>query len=119
MAQSRFNQLSPISYALAKAEAYNLQYVLLLCPDSLRLYPVGTGVGAGQRGRSETYLELDLNLLAADQAGDPWMIFSAEALGKGGTVERFLGDSKRYAASSARDYVIGSIRTSFPRWLKG
>lgn len=98
LALARFNQLSPVSYALAKAEAYNLPFVLVLGENNIRLYPVGTGVGAGQRSRSETYLELDLNLITPEQAGYLWLIFSAEALRKGGTVQSILDGSSRYAA---------------------
>jgi hypothetical protein len=119
IAQNRFNHLSPVSYALAKAEAYNLQYVLLLGAHSVRLYPVGTGVGTGQRGRSETYFELDLNLLTPEQAGYLWLIFSAEALGKGGSVERILSGSRRYAADLGERLRERVYAEAVPRLAEG
>ena len=119
IAQSRFNHLSPVSYALAKAEAYNLHYVLLLGAHSVRLYPVGTGVGTGQRGRSETYFELDLNLLTPEQAGYLWLIFSAEALGKGGSVERILSGSRRYAADLGERLREWVYAEAVPRLAEG
>jgi len=119
VAQSRFNRLSPVSYALAKAESEGLRYVVLLSTHFIRLYPVETGVGTGQRGRSETYFEVDLNLLAPDQAGYLWLLFSAEALRRGGMAEQVLGDSRRYAADLGerlRDRVYTEV---VPRLAEG
>lgn len=48
---ARFNNLSPVSYALAKADAGNLSWVVVLQGDRLRLYPTAVGVGVGRRGR--------------------------------------------------------------------
>src|SRR5438132_1801831 len=63
VANARFSNISPISYALAKAEAENLEYVVVLAGSVLRLYPVRTGVGTGQRARSDTFVEIQLDLL--------------------------------------------------------
>jgi hypothetical protein len=41
----RFNNLSPVSYALAKADAENLDWVVVVQSDRLRLYPTKVGVG--------------------------------------------------------------------------
>jgi len=95
---NRFSNQSPISYALAKADAENLEYVVMIAGPAIRLYPVKTGVGTGQRGRTETFAELRLDLLAESQAGYLWLLFSAGALCRGGTVAAILDDSGRYAA---------------------
>jgi hypothetical protein len=58
----RFNSLSPVSYALAKADAENLDWVLVLQSDRLRLYPTKVGIGVGRRGRTETYIELQTSV---------------------------------------------------------
>ena len=109
IANARFSNLSPISYALAKADAENLEYVLLLAGPVIRLYPAKTGVGTGQRGRVETYGEVRLDLLPEDQAGYLWLIFSAAALTKDGTARQILESSKRYAADlGSRLWPVGS-----------
>jgi hypothetical protein len=70
IANTRFSNLSPISYALAQADSENLDYVVMLAGALIRLYPVKTGVGTGQRGRTETYAEIRLDLLSEEQAVD-------------------------------------------------
>ena len=69
---------------------------------ALRLYPTGTGAGVGRRGRAETFIEARLDLLAATQTGYLWLLFSADALRDGGTVEQILAHSKDYAADLGR-----------------
>ncbi|HEY4934779.1 MAG TPA: hypothetical protein VII23_24695 [Terriglobales bacterium] len=109
---SRFSNLSPISYALARADAENLDYVIMLTGPAIRLYPVRVGVGTGQRGRSETYAEIRLDLLPEDQASYLWLLFSAAALRKNGTVHQILETSARYAAdlgSRLRDRIYNEV----------
>jgi hypothetical protein len=62
----RFNNLSPISYALAKADTEGLPWVVMVHGDRLRLYPTSVGIGVGRRGRTETYIELQTSVLADD-----------------------------------------------------
>jgi len=57
--QTRFSNLSAVSYALAKADGENLDYVVISAGSALRLYPSRTGVGPGRRGRTETFVERD------------------------------------------------------------
>ena len=52
------------------------------------------GVGVGRKGRTETFLELHLNLLKEDHIPLLWYLFSVDALGADGTFEKLLGDSK-------------------------
>ena len=96
----RFNGLSPISYAVTKGEARGLPWVLLLKGRELRLYPTANR-GVSARGATETYLEINLATLPDDHVGRLWSLFSAEALAPGGTVERLLEESRRYAAALA------------------
>ena len=112
VASARFSNTSPISYALAKAEAENLEYVDVLAGPVLRLYPVRTGVGTGQRGRSETFVEIHLDLLPEQLAGYLWLLFSATALGKAGPVKEILENSSRYAAdlgTRLRDRIYADV----------
>lgn len=116
---ARFGNLSPVSYALSKADNENLDWVLVLQGDRLRLYPTKVGVGVGRRGRTETYLELQTSLLADDQLGYLSLLFSADALKPGGSVEGLLEDSKRFASSLAdrlRDRIYTGV---MPRLAQG
>jgi len=96
-AASRFANLSPVSYALATAEKENVPYVLLLNDTSLRLHPVKDGMGVAQRGRTETFVELNLDLIPEDRAGYLWLLCSAEALAEGGTLEKILDKARDHA----------------------
>lgn len=97
-ASVQFGNISPISHALAKADQENLDYVVIAAGATLRVYPVKPGVGTGRRGRTETYAELNLDLLAPVQAGYLWLLYSADALSAGGSFTEILGRSADYAA---------------------
>lgn len=116
---TRFGNLSPVSYALSKADSENLDWVLVLQGDRLRLYPTKVGIGVGRRGRTETYVELQTSLLSDDHLAYLSLIFSADALAPEGTVSKLLEDSKRFAASLAdrlRDRIYDSV---MPRLAQG
>lgn len=98
IANERFSGLSPIAYALARADRERLPYVVVVAGQQLRLYPVKAGVGTGHRGRTETYVQAHLDLLPADQAAYLWLLFSADALYPGGTLEEVIERSADYAA---------------------
>jgi hypothetical protein len=93
----RFSHLSPVSYALTRAEKENLDWVLVSAGAVLRLHPVGTEVGTGRRGRAETYAEIHLDLVSPSDAGYVQSLFSADSLAKNGAVDRLLEESTRYA----------------------
>ena len=78
----------------------------------LRLYPVKVGVGVGRRGRTETYVEIHTGLLRDTDAGYLWMLFSADSLVEGGTLEELLNESKRYAGESGRAPTRTHLRRS-------
>jgi len=95
---NRFSNLSPVSYALATADKEGLPYVVVCAGSLIRLYPARVGVGVGQRARTETYVEIHLELLDRKDAGYLWLLFSAAALRLGGMVEDILARSHDYAA---------------------
>ncbi len=108
----RFAGLSPVSYAMTVAERENLPYVLVAQGRKLRLYPVKTGVGVGQRGRNETYVQIDTGLLRDDDAAYLWLLFSSDALGPDGTLAQLIRESRRFAgelAKGLRDRIYGSV----------
>jgi hypothetical protein len=100
-AASRFQNLSPVSWALTMADQRNLPWVVVVQGDRVRLYPVELGIGVGRRGRTETWIELRTGLMRQDQAALLWLVFSADALKPGGTLEEMLESSKRFAADLA------------------
>jgi len=112
VAAERFSGLSPVSYALHQADQQRVPYVIVTQGPMLRLYPVETGVGVGRRGRTETFVELHLDLLPDDKAGYLWLLFSAEALARGGSFEDILERSGRYAADLGH-----RLRDRIYRWV--
>ncbi|MGI9346071.1 MAG: Eco57I restriction-modification methylase domain-containing protein [Gammaproteobacteria bacterium] len=100
ISSGRFNNLSPISYALTKADKERLPWVVMVQGDSVRLYNT-KNIGVGRRGRTETYVECQPSLLSSNDIGLLWLLFSSEALKEGGTINSILEESKRFAADIA------------------
>jgi hypothetical protein len=108
----RFAGVSPVSYAMQKADEERVRFVVAMAGPALRLYPTSIGVGTGRRGRTDTYVELRLDLLSATQAGYLWLLFSGDALKDGGTVDQILRDSMDYAVGLGqrlRDRIHGEV----------
>ena len=97
----RFNSLSPVTYALKKADDENLSWVLMVQGNRLRLYSTATDRGVGRRGRTETYVECQTPLLAGPDLAYLWLIFSAEALAPKGSLDQILNESRRFAGDLA------------------
>lgn len=97
----RFEGVSPVSHALAVADRENLSWVVLTRASEIRLYAARPDTGVGRKGRADTYIEANLALLPDDLAGYLPLIFSADALGPGGTFEQILADSADFAADLA------------------
>ena len=111
--------LSPVSYALARADEENLDWVLLLNNAKIRLYPVKMGVGVGRRGRTETYVECHTGLIPDDRAAYLWLLFSAEALKEGGSLASILEDSSDYAGNLANQLRERIYDEVIPRLAEG
>ena len=117
-ASARFDGVSPVSYALAQADRENLDYVVVAAGATLRLYPAKPGVGTGRRGRSETFVEVNLDLLLEEASGYLWLLLSAPALINGGSVADILARSEDYAAdlgSRLRERVYREVVPSLSR----
>jgi Eco57I restriction-modification methylase len=111
--------LSPVSYALARADEENLDWVVLVHGRKIRLYPVKMGVGVGRRGRTETFLECHTGLIPDDQAAYLWLLFSADALTEDGSLNSIISDSKDFAgdlASRLRERIYDQV---VPRLAEG
>ena len=97
----RFDGASPVSRGLAVADQQNVDWVILTRASEIRLYAARADTGVGRKGRAETFVELNLSLLPSDLAGYLHLLFSADALVAGGTLETVLGNSERFAAELA------------------
>ena len=113
---ARFNSLSPISYALKKADDENLPWVVLTQGNRLRLYSTDVKKGVGRRGRTETYIECQPSLLADEHLPYLWLLYSAEALVRDGSLDEILEASQRFAGDLAErlreriyDYVMPEL----------
>ncbi|GAB4326055.1 MAG: hypothetical protein Kow0074_20200 [Candidatus Zixiibacteriota bacterium] len=95
---SRFPGTNPISYALNLAQQKNLRWVIVARGSELRLYPTDTKVGVGRRGTTNTFLQINTDLLSDDHLAFLWMVFSPEGLAPGGLLTaQLLDKSDRYA----------------------
>ena len=97
----RFDNLSPVSHALAKADSENVPWVVLTRASEIRLYSSEADKGVGGKGRTETFVEINLSLIPERLAGYLMLLFSAQALAQGGSLDEILNDSSRYAADLA------------------
>ena len=97
----RFNKLSPVSYALKKADDENLDWVVMTQGNRIRLYPTKIDKGVGRRGRAETYIECQPSVLADEQVAYLWLIYSADALAENGSLYQLLDESQRFAGALA------------------
>lgn len=97
----RFQRVSPVAYALHKAEGEGLPWVVTVQGGRVRLYPSEAGVGVGRRGRTDTWVEARTDFVRPGQAALLWLVFSAPALARGGTAEALLRESKDFAADLA------------------
>jgi len=94
----RFPGDNPISYALTQAQERNLRWVIVARGSELRLYPTDTRVGVGRRGTTNTFIQINSELVAADRLPFLWLTFSPEALAPEGVLTReLLERSDRYA----------------------
>ena len=100
--ESRFNQLSPVSYAFRKADSENLDWIIFTQANRIRLYSTSVDVGVGRRGRTDTFIECQPWLLPDEQLHYLWLLYSAEALTRGGSLYELLEGSERFAGDLAK-----------------
>jgi hypothetical protein len=115
----RFNTMSPISYSMSKADEENLSWIIIVKGNRIRLYSTEVGKGVGRRGRTETYIECQPSLLADEDLGYLWMLFSAQALEDDGSLAALLTSSERFAGDLAerlRDRIYEEV---VPHLAKG
>lgn len=93
---TRFHNASAVTHGLSIARRENLDWLIVLGGSRIRLYSTEER-GVGHKGQTQTFLELDLAFLTADEAGYLSLIFAPDALMEGGSVDHLLTDSSRFA----------------------
>jgi hypothetical protein len=96
---ARFNGMTPISWAIASAAADNIPYVVVTRGPQIRVYAARERPGAAGKAGSAAFVEVNLPLLTADDAGYLPLLFGATSLADGGEFERLLAESHDFAAS--------------------
>lgn len=98
---AKYGSVSPVTHGLNHADRENLRWVVTVRGGCLRLYSTATAGAVGQRGRTETYVEVNLPLLPTDRAAYLDLLFSARALADGGTVDEIREASEVYTTGLA------------------
>lgn len=119
VAAERFQRISPIQWALDRADKEGLPWVVTVQADRIRLYPRALDVGVGRRGRTDTWIEVRTDLMREDQVALLWLIFSSDALRAGGSIEHLLADSRRFATRLADDLRERIYDRVVPRLAEG
>ena len=117
--EQRFNQQSPVHYALDRADQENMPWVLMVQNNHIRLYSAGKETGISPNSRTDTYVECQPSLLHKENLGFLSLIFSAEALSKGGSLEEILENSKRFSADAAEDLKTRIYDEIMPQIARG
>ncbi len=111
-ASPQFNHLPPVAFGLRIAMDRGIPWLVVLRDDQARLYPGNDGVGVGQKGQTETFVELDLAALDPDYSALLPLIFAVDALTPGGTAQQLLDDSSKFASSLGerlRDRIYAEV----------
>ena len=117
--EQRFNQLSPVAYAMNKADQENMPWVLMIQDNHIRLYSTKEEAGLSHSSRTETYVECQPSLLEEENLGYLWLIFSAEALSERGSLTELLANSKRFSEDVAKDLKGRIYDEIVPQIAKG
>lgn len=108
----RFAGSNAVTHGLALARREGVPWLILLGGSVARLFPADPDVGVGRKGQTQTYVEVDLDLLTGDTAGYLSLLFAPDALMKGGIVEQLLADSTQYATALSdrlRDRIYDDV----------
>ena len=108
----RFNLLSPVSYAIQKADDENIDWVIVTQGNQIWLYSSKIMAGVGHRGRTDTYIECQTSLLSSEHLPLLWLLYSAEALKKDGSLSQILDSSRRFSgelAAELRDRIYEKV----------
>jgi hypothetical protein len=110
---------SPVLYGFRMADEHDLPWIIVNAGDRLQIYSTKPNIGVGRRGRTETYTEVLLDLLAPQDAGYVPLLFSSEALRAGGYLEELIRRSAERVTdlgTRLRDRVYNDV---LPRLATG
>lgn len=108
----RFAGSNAVTHGLALARREGVPWLILLGGSVARLFPADPDVGVGRKGQTQTYVEVDLDLLTGDTAGYLSLLFAPDALIKGGIVEQLLAESTQFATALSdrlRDRIYDDV----------
>jgi hypothetical protein len=109
---ARLDNTTAVTHALRMADERGVPWVITTRGHQIRLYAARPDTGVGRKGRSETFVELNLAVLDPDDAGYLELLFSGRALSAEGTIEELLEQSENFAAdlgSRLRDRVYQEV----------
>ena len=86
----RMNGAKVVQTAVPLVYRHRVRWVVLTRGKSIRLHPVSPDVGVGRRGRSTTYVEINLQMLPEDRSGYLWLLFGPDGLKDNGNAHRLL-----------------------------
>lgn len=119
VASAQRGNATPVSWAMTHADRNNIPWIVTVQGGTVRLYSTATSGAAGQGSRETTFAELNLPLLRDDEAGFLSLLFSADALARGGTADEIREASADYAAALAGrlrervyDHVVPALATA-------
>lgn len=122
---ARHTGISPVAFGLNVAAKQGVAWLLLLRKDQMRIYPAKDGVGVGQKGQVDTYLEIDLSSIDSERAGLLTLIFSAEALEVNGSTNELLEGSQLFASKLGTrlreriyEHVVPQLSKSVAEYLQ-
>lgn len=100
--EPRFNDYIPREYVFQQAKKENLDWIILLQGDRLRLYSTQPGFGTSKKPPNSCFIECSLSLLSQADAGLVWLLFAGESLASGGSIYEIKSNSERYAVELAK-----------------
>jgi hypothetical protein len=116
MTAARFNGMTPVSWAVGAAANDNIPYVVVTRGPQIRIYTTRAGAGAAGKGGTGAFIEFNLALLTAKDAGYLPLLCAVESLVDGGRFESLLSESQDFAAdlgirlrSRVYDYAVPLI----------
>ena len=123
--EARFPSISPLTYAFRQADAEGVPWILFTQEEGLRLYSTNTSAGVGNRPPMDAYIECQPWLLSDEHLPCLWLIYSADALARGGSLEELLEASKRFAGKLAEslreriyEFVVPALATGIEQARK-
>ena len=122
---ARHTGISPVAFGLNVAARQGVPWLFVLRKDQIRIYPAKDGVGVGQKGQVDTYLEIDLSAIDSERAGLLTLIFSAEALEVNGSTNELLEGSQLFASKLGTrlreriyEHVVPQLSKSVAEYLQ-